>query len=169
MRTLTCLARSCSLHPVCKFKLRRTTVDGGRASLASSGCPWLLLLQALAPALLEGWSWLRFACSAPHSPSLEGGCRRCDCEGRVLLLLPRAHLLQRLRTLSVNFNHSTVPQILRSPEGAEFPIHAEPSNNSKQRSRGQAGVRGKINLADARNRHLLTPSLPESTPGLLDS
>lgn len=37
MRTLTCLARSFSLHPVCKPKLRRTTVDGGRASLASSG------------------------------------------------------------------------------------------------------------------------------------
>src|SRR6185437_7896800 len=43
-------------------------------------------LQLPAAGTPGSWSWLRFACSAPHSPSLERGCRRCDCEGFASIL-----------------------------------------------------------------------------------
>ena len=57
-------------------QIRRTTVDGGRASLAS-------------PVLADQNDWklelAPFRCPVPHSPSLDpdkpgGGCRRYDCE-----------------------------------------------------------------------------------------
>jgi hypothetical protein len=77
----------------------------------------------------------------------------------VLVLLPRS-LAPRPQTLSVKLDASPVyrspPQNhtgdlltpathpfpdLRSPGGAEFPIHAEPSNNNKGAPRGQACLR----------------------------
>jgi len=105
------------------------------------------MTTVLAPALLEGWSWLRFACSAPHSPSVDpegGGCRRCDCEGFASFTSASRSLAAEARTLSGSTPAGPpVPNLLDS-EGTEFPIHAEPSNNSKQRPRGQADIGWKI-------------------------
>jgi hypothetical protein len=64
VRTLTRLAQICPLLPVWNTQFRRSTVDGGRASLASPVLP---------TRITGSWSWLRFACSDPHSPSLEEG------------------------------------------------------------------------------------------------
>jgi len=69
------------------LKLRRTTVDGGRASLASPGRS---LTDQIAR-IPGRWSWLRFAVPSriarPWTPagtksSPGGGCRRYDCEDK---------------------------------------------------------------------------------------
>ena len=170
------------MHPVCKLKLRRTTVDGGRASLASSGFAEIgLNISSPAAGTPGSWSWLRFACSAPHSPFLEEGCRRCDCEGFASSLLqprltcPRPRTPPEVRPIAEIQTLSICLPVYRSPADlivrfAQFqalrpcpifrptshqpaacpqslgcrrhgsPIHAEPSNNNKRLSRGQARI-----------------------------
>jgi hypothetical protein len=146
MRTLTCLARSFSLHPVCKPNLRRTTVDGGRASLASSGLDrkpahfgpyhqysWKVGVGSVSPVpprIAHPWTHLRRRVSQVRLRRL-----------RPFLPQPRVYFIPRPGRC---YSRTTCSPILRSPDGAEFPIQAEPSNNNKLASQGQAAYREKL-------------------------
>lgn len=126
------------------LKLRRTTVDGDRASLAS---------PVLQTRTTGSWSWLRFACSVPHSPSLDP-----FKEEGVAGTIARYRSLTGLMPLSMHKPcggtavssvpysakgcpaHQPPPRNLR---GNGFPNHAEPTNNIKPTARGQVFL-GKI-------------------------
>jgi hypothetical protein len=126
---------------------------------------FLRMASALAPALLEGWSWLRFACSAPHSPSLdpfkeEGVAGAIAKDSRPFTSASRSLAAETPDAIYKTYNltaYRITPRtkryrsfqppacfpILRSPDKAEFPIHMEPSNNIKHAAPGQAAYREK--------------------------
>jgi hypothetical protein len=148
VRTLKCLAQNCPWLPVWNTQIRRTTVDGGRASLASpvheDQTYWKL---ELAP----------FRCSAPHSPSLDSGLKLIRKEGvagaiaRILRRSVPAHArfmctnpAELLPVLLLLLQCIAKVQRLRStkvhrinPDCDEFPIHAEPTKHIKFRTGAQ--------------------------------
>src|SRR5271165_4068332 len=79
----------------------------------------------------------------PDSGVKEGGCRRYDCEVPQLNwsgASAYAQTLRRYHISSVPYSAKACPahqSLPRNLHGNEFPIHAEPSNNTKQAAQGQ--------------------------------
>jgi len=81
------------LLPVWNTQIRRTTVDGGRASLAS---------PVMKTRPTGSWSWLRFAVPSHIAPSLDPGWNKCGREEGVAGTIARCRSLTGLVPLSMH-------------------------------------------------------------------
>jgi len=129
-------AKICPLLPVWNTQIRRTTVDGGLASLASPGLPLFGLHRQ------NYWKMelTPFRCSVPHSPSLgsysaETGCRKEGVAGTIarIFLRSMAGSCHRSSTDPAVETH----RICSNLRSYGFRIRTEPSNDTKETARGQ--------------------------------
>jgi hypothetical protein len=172
LRTLTCLSRSLSLAS----RLEHSNQTNNSRRWPSVPC--FPRAQIQDPRPTGRWSWLRFACSVPHSPSTwvpagldrGGGCRRYDCE------VPQRNWPMLRKALRMVI---AVPSVLLSATGRltanlhgdGFRIRAEPTKNSKVGVRGQVSrpqfgrrpVSGAPHLASEMWECRLVPPLSSAT------